>query len=79
MDQLLTPVAQELLKLGLPGIVIIALGFALWRERLANTKLWEDRVTDVRACSSALSESTEATKSHTDALRTLTEVVRAGR
>jgi hypothetical protein len=76
MDAILNPAVSELLKLGLPGVVIIGLSIALWLERQGNRKLWEARVTDVRACSTALSESTEATKGHTDALKTLTEVLR---
>lgn len=77
MEALLTPAATELLKLGLPGIVIIGLSIAYWLERQANRKLWEARVSDVRSCSTALSESTAATNLSTETLKTLTEVLRA--
>ena len=79
MEGFLGPIATELIKLGLPGIVIIGLSIAYWLERQANARSAEARVSDAKVCWSALSENTEATKTHTEALRALADVIRAGR
>jgi hypothetical protein len=61
MDATLAASIAELVKMGLAGIVIIGLCitvYTLWKTNLALTnqiaKLQEDRIADVRLCTSAL-------------------------
>lgn len=79
METIFGPMMAELLKLGLPGIVIIGLSIALFRERQENKRLSEARVTDARVFWSALTENTVATKDHTSALVSLREAMLARR
>jgi hypothetical protein len=77
MEAVFSPLMTELLKLGLPGIVIIGLSIMLWLERQENKRLSEARVTDARVFWSALTENTVATKDHTSALVSLREAMLA--
>jgi hypothetical protein len=39
-------VIAEVMKLGLPGIAILALAYAFWMQKIATEKCWNDRITD---------------------------------
>lgn len=79
MDAIFGPITAELLKLGLPGIVIIGLSIAYWLKDKALSQNQQDRVLDAKVCWTALTENTEATRAHTEALKALADVIRAGR
>lgn len=59
----------ELLKLGLPGIVILALAYAYLRKDNKIDEINEKRIAEAR-------ESVKAIEQSTNALETLTEVLR---
>jgi nitrous oxidase accessory protein NosD len=78
-----TSAAQELLKLGVPGAVIIFLGltvYALWRklgEKDATiSALQEARLADVRKCTEALTNASVAMSSAAETNAELQETLR---
>ena len=73
MDQILTGPMAELLKMGGPGIAIVALLYGYWKKdreisALQNERV-KDRSDDVRAMMTALNANTGATNAQTEAFR----------
>lgn len=67
------PTLLEPLKdLGVPGVIILVLGWAYWKERERNNDLVEKRIAESR-------ESIAAMKDNTAAIDALAEVVKAQR
>lgn len=66
----------ELVKLGLPGIVIIALAWAYWQVNTRLNSLQEarlkDRADDLRSLMQAMNANTTSTNAQTEAVRSLT-------
>lgn len=61
---------EPLKELGLPGVVILTLGWAYWKERARNDELVEKRIAESR-------ENLAAMKDNTSALEALTDVIKA--
>jgi hypothetical protein len=77
------PATSELLKLGLPGVVILGLAAAvivLWRkvndERTNNAALQESRLTDTRKGTEALVNASIAMSTMREAVQQLDESLR---
>ena len=68
------PIADFLIKLGLPGLAIIALLYGYWKKDTEIGTLQKERVKDrdedVRAMMTALNANTVATNAQTEVLRT---------
>lgn len=66
----------ELVKMGLPGIVIIALAWAYWqvntRLNLLQEARLKDRADDLRSLMQAMNANTISTTAQTEAVRSLT-------
>lgn len=76
MDGAVTGSVNELLRNGIAGVFILALGIAvviLWRANVALTnqiaKLQEERLADVRQCTTALTNATAAMTKSADAMQ----------
>jgi dihydrodipicolinate synthase/N-acetylneuraminate lyase len=72
MEKGVTGSIDGLLQLGLPGIVIIALGFVCWRLHKLYTEVQEKRIAEGR-------EAVKAMEQTTAALENLSEVIRSRR
>lgn len=72
MEQGLTGSIDKLLQLGLPGVVIIALGFVCWRLFKLYADTQEKRIAEGR-------EAVKAIEQNTAALENLSDVIRARR
>jgi hypothetical protein len=59
----------ELLKLGLPGIVILALAYAYLRKDAKIDEINEKRIAEARESVKAIEQSTNALEGLTDILR----------
>jgi len=72
-------IVQELLKLGLPGVVLVVLGWFAWQLYKENRQVSKDRLTDSRADTdkawAALNAAAAAQQSTADAMRQLKEVI----
>lgn len=60
---------QPLIDLGLPGIAIIALGWAYWRKSEKVDQMMEVRIQEMRETLEAINNNTQALNSLTTLLR----------
>lgn len=72
MEQGLSGSVDQLLQLGLPGVVIIGLGFFAYRVFKLYTEVQERRIAEAR-------ETVKAMEQNTAALESLTAVIQARR
>jgi hypothetical protein len=70
---------ETLLQLGLPGVVILGLAVAYWRERGAHHKTQAARVDDAQAVMNTLLEHDRAWQQTVEQLRMVLEAIRAER
>ncbi len=76
---MLDPVAltlAELLKIGLPGVIIAALAWAYWRQVLRNEMLSDRRVEDAQKMIPMIEANTGSRDRHTEAIESLSELIR---
>lgn len=71
MEPFATSATAELLKMGLPGIVIIALAWAYFKKDALVNSLQERRVQDAKDITIAMQANTAATQVQTEALNNL--------
>jgi hypothetical protein len=69
MDNLLKGVGETLLALGLPGIVIIGLAYAVFNMFKLYTEVQEKRIDEAREGVKALEANTSALESLSDLIR----------
>lgn len=74
-DPLASSVA-ELLKIGLPGVIILALAWAYWRQVLRNETLSDRRVEDAQKLTDLVRANTESREKHTAAIDSLADLMR---
>lgn len=71
MEVFTTSATTELIKMGLPGIVIVALAWAYFRKDALVNTLQEKRVQDARDVTIAMQANTAATQAQTESLNNL--------
>lgn len=69
MDSILKGVGDALIALGLPGIIIIALGYGVFRLFGLYTEVQEKRIGEGRETVKAIEENTSALDRLTDLIR----------
>lgn len=74
MDNLLKGVGDTLLALGLPGVIIIALGYGVYRLFGLYIEVQEKRIAEGRETVKALESNTAALDNLTDLIRDRKEV-----
>lgn len=62
-------IGTELLRLGLPGIVILVLGYAYWQKDKRLSEVEKERTADAKAVTSTLLDMREKDRQTTEALR----------
>jgi len=62
-------IGTELLRLGLPGIVIFALAYAYWQKDKRLSEVEKERTSDAKAVTSTLLDMREKDRQTTEALR----------
>lgn len=72
MDNLLKGVGETLLSLGLPGVIIIGLAFAVYNLFKLYAETQEKRIVEAR-------EAVKAIEANTAAIDTLSDLVRSDR
>ena len=81
MNELTQLPIGELVKLGLPGIVILALAWAYWQTNSRLARLHEarlkDREDDLRALMQTMNANTISTNALTEAVRALSTLFQA--
>ena len=76
MPDIITPAIGELLKIGLPGVIIAALAWAYWRQVLRNEALSDRRVEDAQKLTELVRANTESREKHTAAIDSLADLMR---
>ncbi len=71
MEPFTNSATAELIKMGLPGIVIIALAWAYYRKDILVNSLQERRVQDAKDITTAMQANTAATHAQTESLNNL--------
>lgn len=71
MDPITSSAMTELIKMGLPGIVIVALAWAYYRKDTLVNNLQEKRIQDAKDMTAALHANTSATQAQTESLNNL--------
>lgn len=75
MEPFANSATAELLKMGLPGIVIVALALAYYRKDALVNTLQERRVQDAKDITIAMQANTAATQAQTESLNNLRALV----
>ena len=63
-----TGVMDQLLSLGLPGVIIIVLGFVVWKLFSKNNDIQEKRIDEAKQTTAALVSNSSALEKLSDAL-----------
>lgn len=71
MEPFATSATAELIKMGLPGIVIVALAWAYYRKDALVNTLQDRRVQDAKDITMAMQANTAATQAQTESLNNL--------
>lgn len=71
MDPFTNSATAELIKMGLPGIVIVALAWAYFRKDSLVNELQDKRVQDAKDITTAMQANTAATHAQTESLNNL--------